>query len=92
VTVLYSWDASVPGREAGGVTASEDRARTAAEEWMRCHRADTAQIAQVQLVLGDGGLLTTYSTTGSTWTAQRRGNQPITWTLRDDFAPELAAS
>ena len=90
--IMWSWDASVPGRSGGGACHDEQQARRAAEAWMRANRAGTASLDQVRLALGSGNLLTHYERTGIRLAARRHRNGRITWAPRRAKPAERAAS
>jgi hypothetical protein len=91
MTVLYSWDASVPGIDAGGVTHTEDAAKTAVVTWMRAHGANYAVMERVRLT-SSTRLILCYHPTGYRLVAQRRKNNRIVWTRVRTRETELAAS
>ncbi len=76
---MWTWDAFAPGRSGGGASDDEQRARQAAEAWMRANQAETASLDQVRLALGSGSLLTHYERTGIRLAAERHRNGRITW-------------
>jgi hypothetical protein len=77
--VLYSWDASVPGINAGGITHTQDAAKTAVIDWMRANGAECAVMERV-LLASSAGLIPSYLPTGYRLAAQRRKNNRIVWT------------
>ena len=91
MTFLYSWDASVPGRDAGGVTHTEDAAKAAAVAWMRGHGADCAVVERVRLA-SSTRLVPAYVPTGYVLAAWRRKNNRIAWTRVHTPEAEQAAS
>lgn len=91
MTVLYSWDASAPGIDAGGVTHTEDAAKTAVIDWMRAHGADNAVMERV-LLTSSTRLIPDYLPTGYRLTAQRRKNNQIVWTRARARETDQAAS
>jgi hypothetical protein len=89
---MWTWDACVPGGGGGGASDDEQRARQVAEEWMRAHRAPTATVEQVRLVLGAANLLTRYERTGIRLAARFHGNGRITWAPAQGGAAQQASS
>jgi hypothetical protein len=77
--VLYSWDASVPGIDAAGVTHTQDAAKAAVVDWMRAHGGERAVVERVRLG-SNSGLIPSYLPTGFHLVAQRRRNNRIVWT------------
>jgi hypothetical protein len=91
--IMWSWDASAPGRGGGGACRDEQAARRAAEAWMRANnRAETASVEQVRLSLGSGNLLTHYERTGTRLAARRHRNGRITWAPEQARPAQRAAS
>ena len=72
VTLLGTWDASAPGRSAGGVCAGTDAALAAAGAWMRAHGGDCGLVEEVRLAMGTASLQTRHERTGRAWRAKRR--------------------
>lgn len=90
--IVWLWDASVPARCGRGVTDDEERARRAAETWLRSGDAGGARVEKALTVLGCVTLTVAYERTGEGWAAQRGRDGQITWTPLTAPLQEPAAS
>jgi hypothetical protein len=77
--MLWTWEASAPGRAAAGVCDDMERAQRAAAEWMCAHDADAGVLEEVRLVLGAGSLLTRHERTGRVLRARRYRDGRVRW-------------
>lgn len=79
MTLLWAWQASVPGAAASGVSGDMGRAQRAASQWMRANGADAGLLEEVRLAIGAGSLLVDHERTGTALRARRYRNGRIRW-------------
>jgi hypothetical protein len=78
-TLMWSWTATAPGSEGGGVCHEMTGAKRAASQWMRAHGADSGIVEAVRLAVGTGNLLTRHERTGVVLRARRGRDGRVRW-------------
>jgi len=89
MVTVWLWDVDGPRRGASGVSTDEGSARGAAREAMMSTGATTAMVEQAEHHAGGGWMRSSYSRSGTGWTATRSGDR-VRWSRFR--RPERAAS
>lgn len=76
----YVWDATADGAAGCGVSDDEDRARKAAEEWLKANPDGTAILSPARLTDGTAALSSHWDTVGRAKRSRRVGGGRIVWT------------